>query len=87
VRISFAKLGLNVKAGTRFGIAFDMTTRPAMKSKDGFSGRAERSWNHPVPMNVCCSILIFSISSPGDIVPITAGNLPQAVTSAYSFIP
>jgi hypothetical protein len=25
VRISFAKLGLNAKAGTRFGIAFDMT--------------------------------------------------------------
>jgi hypothetical protein len=25
VRISFAKLGLHVKAGTRFGIAFDMT--------------------------------------------------------------
>jgi hypothetical protein len=25
VRVSFAKLGLNVKAGTRFGIAFDMT--------------------------------------------------------------
>jgi hypothetical protein len=47
VRISFAKLGLNAMAGTRFGIAFDMTeTRPAMKSKDGFSGRAERGWNH-----------------------------------------
>jgi hypothetical protein len=25
VRVSFAKLGLNAKAGTRFGIAFDMT--------------------------------------------------------------
>ena len=25
MRVSFAKLGLNTKAGTRFGIAFDMT--------------------------------------------------------------